>query len=250
MISSNSVYQERINPIKDFHTITYREHLIRYLLAKQFSNQSARVLDAGCGMGYGSFLLSSNSQRVIGIDKDVQAINFAKKNYKSSNLKFLNTDIDSLDFHSNSFNLISAFEFIEHLKNPNKFIYNASLWLSQDGLFISSMPNLKNKEVAEFDSRNPYHLQHLTLENYKSILKSYFPHVIAVGQNISRWYYLKKINRFLAGESSPITRTHDYKFSFWISRRSSSIIFFSSKQRYLLKILKKVIQKKWRKCQL
>jgi len=55
------------------------EHRARYEFAKKFVERM-RVLDLGCGEGYGSIMLSEVAQSVVGVDRDIQAINHAKGN--------------------------------------------------------------------------------------------------------------------------------------------------------------------------
>src|SRR5581483_686030 len=63
------------------------EHMARYAFAVRLS-RGKRVLDAGCGAGYGSAELALSAQSVTGVDVAAEAVEFARQNYPAPNLKF------------------------------------------------------------------------------------------------------------------------------------------------------------------
>jgi len=63
------------------------EHLARYTFAARLA-RGKRVLDAGCGAGYGSAELAQAAHDVVGIDCAIEAVNFARANYRLPNLQF------------------------------------------------------------------------------------------------------------------------------------------------------------------
>ena len=58
----------------------WREHLARYAYARRYA-EGRRVLDAGCGTGYGSAELAQSALVVTGIDVAPQAIEYARATY-------------------------------------------------------------------------------------------------------------------------------------------------------------------------
>jgi SAM-dependent methyltransferase len=56
------------------------EHMARYTFAARLA-RGKRVLDAGCGAGYGSAELARAAERVVGVDRAPEAIEFARANY-------------------------------------------------------------------------------------------------------------------------------------------------------------------------
>src|SRR3954469_6922749 len=64
------------------------EHLARYTFAARLA-RGKRVLDAGCGAGYGSAELAHAAQSVIGIDVAAEAVDFAREHYRLPNLSFV-----------------------------------------------------------------------------------------------------------------------------------------------------------------
>jgi protein-L-isoaspartate O-methyltransferase len=53
------------------------EHLARYTFAARLA-RGKRVLDAGCGAGYGSAELSLSAHSVVGVDSAAEAVAFAR----------------------------------------------------------------------------------------------------------------------------------------------------------------------------
>ena len=65
-----------------------------------------RVLEIGCGDGYGAHLISSIGADVVAIDVDTNAINYAKRKYKDTNITFELYDGETIDYADHIFNMI------------------------------------------------------------------------------------------------------------------------------------------------
>ena len=71
------------------------EHWHRYAAVAPLA-QGRRVLDAACGEGYGSYLLSKSAASVIGVDVSPDAVAHAGQRYKHPNLAFTTGSVASL----------------------------------------------------------------------------------------------------------------------------------------------------------
>lgn len=87
----------------------FNEHFARYLYAQKFC-AGQRILDTGCGVGYGSACLAEVASWVIGLDNDFRAIQYARLRYARPNLEFLVGDCEKLPFPPDIFDLIVSFE--------------------------------------------------------------------------------------------------------------------------------------------
>ena len=153
------------------------EHLARYAFAVRLA-RGKRVLDAGCGAGYGSAELAQVAESVTAIDIAPEAIAFANAHYAAPNLAFEQASCTALPYAGASFDLVVAFEVIEHLENWRGFLEEACRVLSPGGQLIVSTPNrLYYTESRGAEGANPFHVHEFDFEEFHRELKSVFPHV-------------------------------------------------------------------------
>ena len=79
-----------------------------------------RIVDLGCGSGYGAYLLSWSCKSVLGIDINLDAIAYASTQFDSPNLSFSCTDLST--GVPPVAEIYVAFEFLEHLDRPAKLL--------------------------------------------------------------------------------------------------------------------------------
>jgi SAM-dependent methyltransferase len=155
----------------------FNEHMARYTFAVRFAG-GKRVLDAGCGAGYGSAELAAVAEAVCGVDVAPEAIEFACSHYQSSNLIFQQASVTNLPYMDGSFDLIAAFELIEHLEDWHGFLQETRRVLAPAGRLIVSTPNkLYYTESRGKAGANPFHVHEFEFEEFASELKSVFAHV-------------------------------------------------------------------------
>lgn len=159
----------------------FNEHAARYEFAARFAVQK-RVLDAGCGSGYGSRVLAKTAAQVTAIDFSADAIAYAQSNFAAPNLHFQTGDCAALP--DGPFDLIVAFEVIEHLPEWRKFLEEARRTLADGGQFIVSTPNkLYYAESRGESGHNPFHVHEFEYAEFQAELQSVFPHVSMFVQN-------------------------------------------------------------------
>ncbi len=153
------------------------EHLARYTFASRLA-RGKRVLDAGCGAGYGSAELAHSAQSVVGVDCAADAVGFARENYRLPNLWFEQGSCAALPHRDSVFDLIVAFEVIEHLENWRDFLREVRRVLAPNGQFIVSTPNkLYYTESRGTQGANPFHSHEFEFEEFRTELKAIFPYV-------------------------------------------------------------------------
>ena len=118
----------------------WNEHFARYSLARLYSEQK-RVLDVGCGAGYGTAHLAQSAAAVEAIDISPEAIGYARRHYPVANIAYLNASAAELPFRDASFELVTAFEVIEHLQDWPRLLSEAARVLAPEGLALISRPN-------------------------------------------------------------------------------------------------------------
>jgi SAM-dependent methyltransferase len=153
------------------------EHLARYAFAARLA-RGKQVLDAGCGTGYGSGELAKAAAWVVGVDQSADAVLFARENYRLPNLRFVQGSVTSLPHPDSSFDLVVAFEVIEHLERWREFLLEVRRVLVPSGQFIVSTPNrLYYAETRERAGPNPFHHHEFEFTEFRDELSSVFPHI-------------------------------------------------------------------------
>ena len=139
-----------------------RAHLARYYLARGFLGTSDRVLDVGCGTGYGSFLLSMRGAcSVLGVDYSAEAIATAKNIYTTPWTTFKQLDVEREPLPEEKFNVSVAIEVLEHLNDPKAVMEKIAKVTTR--LIIYSVP------TGEKKGANPFHKQTFTVEQARQL---------------------------------------------------------------------------------
>ncbi len=155
----------------------FNEHMARYAFAARLA-RGKRALDAGCGAGYGSAELARAALSVTGIDSAAEAVEYARVNYQAPNLTFEQASCTALPYGDASFDLIVAFEVIEHLTDWREFLAEARRTLAPNGQFIVSTPNkLYYGESRGAQGQNPFHVHEFEFAEFRDELRAVFPHV-------------------------------------------------------------------------
>ena len=158
------------------------EHYHRYTMALSWV-EGLDVLDAACGEGYGSYLMSSKAKSVTGVDIASDAIAHAKKHYQETNLEFIQSNVLSLDFADNSFDVVVSFETLEHLGEQEQLLTEFHRVLKPQGKLIISTPDKKEySDKMEFD--NEFHVKELYRDELDELLSSHFKHTKWYGQKL------------------------------------------------------------------
>ena len=159
------------------------EHLARYAFAARLA-RGKRVLDAGCGAGYGSAELARHALGVTGADVSADALAFARENYRLPNLRFEQASAAALPHRDAAFDLVVAFEVIEHLEDWAAFLREVRRVLGPSGQFIVSTPNqLYYAESRRRSGPNPFHVHEFEYDEFRAELCRVFPHLLMFVEN-------------------------------------------------------------------
>lgn len=134
------------------------DHTARYRWAKDYV-RNRTVVDYGCGIGYGSFMLAEVAASAQGVEIDPVAWQYAMDHYSATGADFVNADI--MTYKPGSAVAV-AFEVIEHIERPDVFLAD----LNADTL-LASVPN---EHVFPFDPRIKHHHRHYTPEQFEQLL--------------------------------------------------------------------------------
>lgn len=104
------------------------------------------VLDIGCSQGITSLLLGREGHRVVGVDVDQGAVDYAlgelekEADYVKRNVKFRLAGGEALPFADESFDTILLGELLEHLTRPDRILREAGRLLRPQGRIVITTP--------------------------------------------------------------------------------------------------------------
>jgi len=199
---------ERVIP-GEVDTDLWNEHVARYLFAGRLARQK-RVLDIACGTGYGTSELASMAATAVGIDRAPEAIRYAQSHYRRPYLSYLQASAHELPFPDSSFDLVTAFEVIEHLADWQQLLVEARRLLRPGGQFVVSTPNkLYYAQSREQAGPNPFHEHEFTFEEFEAALRQFFPAVTLFVQNHTEAVVFQPVGARSAAELRLETGTPD-----------------------------------------
>lgn len=168
------------------------EHFHRYMWASQFV-EGKRVLDLGSGEGFGAAILAQDAAGVLGIDIDGQTVRHSSLNYEGENLSFaVGTALDLSAYGANSFDIVVAFEIIEHVQDHDRVLEEIARVLTPEGTLIISTPD--RVVYSDVEGRNnPYHEHELSRDELEALLTTRFPHTALWGQHTITGSYMRSM---------------------------------------------------------
>ncbi len=178
--------RERLSLTDKMQCGGYSNHIQRYTFASEYC-RGKRVLDAGCGTGYGStYLMGAGAASVTGVDIADEALAEANQLYRRDNLRFVKGDLERLaeiPELKGPFDVAVNLENIEHLRNPALFLTGVRQQLTSEGILVVSSPN---GEITQRDETgricNPFHFQEFTDSELRKLLEPHFGSIEVFGQ--------------------------------------------------------------------
>ncbi|MBC7475603.1 MAG: class I SAM-dependent methyltransferase [Candidatus Sericytochromatia bacterium] len=120
-----------------------REEIL-YLVPYQASN----ILDIGCATGnFGKSIKQRQKAHVTGIEINQKIAQIAKQNI--DDVYIGNVESQVLLLNDNSYDCIVLADVLEHLKNPEQILTQLSKKITDQGLFLISIPNFSNYHVID-----------------------------------------------------------------------------------------------------
>jgi len=115
-----------------------RQKIIKTFLSLLKLSKDSKILDIGCGTG-GNMEILSSFGKVIGLDRSIKAKDFCEKQGFGN---VMLGDIDNIPtmFGQNSFDLVTAFDVLEHLDGDEKTMKDVLSILKKGGHFLITVP--------------------------------------------------------------------------------------------------------------
>lgn len=182
------------------------EHFHRYDWCRSLA-RGKRVLDIASGEGYGSNLLASVANSVIGVDISSEAVTHAQTVYRqTANLTFLQGSAAAIPLPDKSVDLVVSFETIEHHTQHEEMMAEIRRVLTDDGMLVISSPNKKIYSDLAGGNHNHFHVKELYFDELNDLLSRYFASIRYFGQRATATSILQPLAPVVA-ESFTTTRT-------------------------------------------
>ena len=149
------------------------EHLHRYAFAAALV-KGLDIVDLACGEGYGTAILSSCANVVVGVDIDENTVAQARVRYGAiSNARFIAGAMSNTGLESQRFDAVICFEAIEHVSDQQSVFGEIVRLLKPGGFVIMSTPN---KEIYDRGRRepNPFHVKELSESEFSDLVSRNF----------------------------------------------------------------------------
>jgi 2-polyprenyl-3-methyl-5-hydroxy-6-metoxy-1,4-benzoquinol methylase len=118
------------------HKAMYEEFCRKFLEGK-----TGRLLDVGSGLGYFLKIASAySSWEVFGYEISETAVNYSRNKLGLTNVYC--GKVEESKFSPNSFNIITLWDVIEHIPNPNSLLTSLASILAPDGFLFLHTPNV------------------------------------------------------------------------------------------------------------
>jgi len=175
---------DRKEILKQYDSEHYRSSIIpknNYILRREIDadirkisflerfKKKGRLLDVGCAQGFFIYIARMKGFKVYGVETSKRTSSFAKNTLK---LDVFNMSFEKAKLKENYFDVITAFNLIEHLENPLGFLKKCYSLLKKHGILVIATPSLDSLHFKILGKRwecasDP--AQHLYLFNKKTL---------------------------------------------------------------------------------
>jgi len=157
--------------------------IARYKFACKWLRETDRVLEVGCGEGFGCNFFSRHVAEVVGMDIDDNVVRDCSSRYTRDNLRFEIGDIIAPDTPPQpSYDAVVSFEMIEHVSQEDglAMIDNCHAHLKPGGMLVLSTPRAREDRSV---SRQHHHVFEYDYDTLVGALASRFDRVMVFCQN-------------------------------------------------------------------
>jgi ubiquinone/menaquinone biosynthesis C-methylase UbiE len=184
------------------YKLCFFRHLAAYEFALSLLRPQDRVLDLGCGTGYGTSVLAGRCAEIVGIDYCEDAIEYARKQYGSTGCSFTCADALNTGLPGGSVDVVCCVQVIEHMKDQEGFVSGVLRVLTSGGRFVVATPN-KATYSPDADVGFAYHHKEYRAPELVEFLSKYFSSVKLYGlfarSVLARAYHDRDLRRYSRG---------------------------------------------------
>lgn len=194
----------------------------RLTKVKEIIKGGDKLLNVGCGRGAYNHALKDMFNKTYGIDVNEADIMAATKLNDPSKSEFKLMDGERIEYPKEFFDSVICIDVLEHVKNPDRVLFNIHKVLKKNGQLIVSVPHLNfpwtydpiNKIMSLFNKKiqiGAYAFGHSKLYNFEELVpmienlgfkvqeKHYLSHYLA---SLSEIYYVGFLQKLLKENAS------------------------------------------------
>lgn len=161
--------------------VIYLIHIATYRFAEQFT-RGKRVLDLGCGSGYGSAQIARTAAHVTAVDVADEAIDYARQQFAGGNLEFRTIDPTApLPFSKASFDVVLSFQVFEHVSDPAHYLSEVRRVLVPEGQLVLVTPDRSTRLLPFQRPWNRWHVHEYGRRELGKVLARHFGQVDVMG---------------------------------------------------------------------
>ena len=155
--------------------ILFLKHKFAYENALKYIKSTDRILEIGCGDGYGANILSQSQANITAIDIDIASIELAKEKYTAKNVHFESFDGINLKYPDHSFDMVVSFQVIEHVNDVALYLNNIKRVLKPNGKLLITTPSRTYRLAPGQKPWNKFHLREYDANTLKNDVEGIFP---------------------------------------------------------------------------
>jgi SAM-dependent methyltransferase len=159
---------ERTVPGVDVENYWFRRHEAAYLALAPHC-VGARVLEAGCGEGYGADLLAGVAERVLALDYDELTAAHVGRAYPR--VEVVRGNLAFLPICDASVDVVANLQVIEHLWDQEGFLSECLRVLRPGGRLLITTPNRLTFSPGRDTPLNPFHTRELAPSEMDELLR-------------------------------------------------------------------------------
>lgn len=160
-------------PDREREPLRFRWHLERYRFALAQTGTGGRAADVGCGTGFGSRELSTACAEVHAFDINPALVRWLRRQMPDDRIRFSVFDVHRGRLPGAPYDLVCAFEVVEHLEEPGRALDNLASSLGETGVLVLSTPN----EAGDSPGSHPFHVSSFDPASLGALLDDRFPSV-------------------------------------------------------------------------
>lgn len=134
-----------------------------------------RVLDLGCGSGYGSHRIAAVASEVQGVDVAADAVAYARQKFHHPNLGFQQIIAGQpVPFADGYFDVVLSFQVIEHVHDDNGYLLEAKRLLRPGGTLVVITPDRQLRLLPGQKPWNRWHLREYSMQQLLHRVQAHF----------------------------------------------------------------------------